>query len=70
MYQVKGEEIEVELVGRHVWLTSDTWTNVATQGYITMIVHFISGDWKLCCRLLLTREMRNAALVLISLKGY
>ena len=61
IYQVEGEEIEVELVGSPVWLTSDIWTNAATQGYI---------DWKLCSWLLLTREMRNATLVLISLKGY
>ena len=61
MYQVEGEEIEVELVGSPVWLTSDIWTNATTQGYI---------DWKLCSWLLLTREMRNATLLLISLKGY
>ena len=57
MYQVEREKLEVELVDRHVGLTSDIWTSAATQGYITVTAHFISDDWKFCSWVLLTREM-------------
>ena len=41
-------------------LTSDIWTSVSTQSYITITVHFISDNWELCSRELLIREMEES----------
>jgi hypothetical protein len=41
----------------NVALTSDIWTSGATQAYVTVTVHFITEDWKMECKVLLTREM-------------
>ncbi|XP_074323209.1 zinc finger BED domain-containing protein RICESLEEPER 2-like [Apium graveolens] len=38
--------------GSRVCLTSDLWTSVATDGYITITAHFITDDWVLHKKLL------------------
>ena len=38
----------------HIALSTDIWTSIATQVYITVTAHFISPDWKLNTFLLQT----------------
>ena len=41
----------------NVALRCDIWTSRATQAYVTVTVHFITADWKMESKVLLTREM-------------
>ena len=43
--------------------TTDIWSSRATQGYITLTVHWISEDWELESKVMFTTEMteRNTA---------
>ena len=47
MHQVGRERVAAKLCDRYVVLTSDIWTSVLTQSYITITVHFISDNWEL-----------------------
>ena len=38
----------------HIALSTDIWTSIATQAYITVTAHFISPDWELNTFLLQT----------------
>ena len=40
-----------------VSLTTDIWTSRAVQAYITVTIHFITKDWVLDSKVLVTREM-------------
>ena len=40
----------------HIALSTDIWTSIATQAYITVTAHFISSDWELNTFLLLFQK--------------
>jgi len=41
----KSRLTEVFKDSQHIALSTDIWTSIATQAYITVTVHFISPDW-------------------------
>ena len=43
----------------NIALTSDIWTSRATQAYLTITCHFITADWKMEGKVLLTQEMHE-----------
>ena len=52
--QTKGTVIEMLKEPSHIALTTDIWTSVATQSYITVTAHFVSSNWELRTYLLQT----------------
>lgn len=42
---------------RRVAITSDAWTSVATESYVTITAHYISEDWKIVSHVLQTRAV-------------
>ena len=50
----KSAIIEMLKEPSHIALTTDIWTSVATQVYITVTAHFVSSNWKLRTYLLQT----------------
>ena len=53
------ESIIASLQDRRVALTTDLWTSVAGQGYITVTGHFVTGKWEVCCKVLATRVLKE-----------
>lgn len=54
MHSIEAKRLSVMLAdcpGR-ICLTSDLWTSIATDGYISVTAHFIDNDWKLHKRIL------------------
>jgi len=48
MYETaKSRLTEVLKDSQHIALSTDIWTSIATQAYITVTAHFISPDWEL-----------------------
>ena len=56
-YNALKETLVKELHSPHVSLTTDIWSSQATEGYITITVHWISDDWKLQNKVLFTFEV-------------
>jgi hypothetical protein len=54
--EAKRELIE-EIAGSSISITTDMWTSLAREGYITITSHYITNDWKLKCKVLATRPM-------------
>ena len=54
IYDDAKEKVISEMKGQPVSLTSDLWTSVANNGYISLTGHFIK-DWTLCSKTLATR---------------
>ena len=52
--QAKIALMEMLKESSHIALTTDIWTSVATQAYITVTAHFVSSNWKLRTYLLQT----------------
>ena len=50
----KSTVIEMLKEPSHIALTTDIWTSVATQAYITVTAHFVSSTWELKTCLLQT----------------
>ena len=42
-----GKSTEMLKEPLHIALSTDIWTSIATQAYITVIAHFISPNWEL-----------------------
>jgi hypothetical protein len=57
LYNELKETLVTELRSQHVSLTVDIWSSRATQGYITLTVHWIDGKWQLHNKVLFTAEM-------------
>ena len=46
-YATRKEELKEKLEGEACGLTSDHWTSVSTEPYITITAHHINDDWEL-----------------------
>ena len=58
IFHTKKEELHETLKGQtYVVLTTNIWTNRATQAYLTVTAHFITAEWKMASAVLQTREM-------------
>ena len=57
MYEQAKQDVKSCLKDLPVCFTTDMWTSVATQGYITVTAHYIDADWNLVNLVLATREM-------------
>ena len=58
LYDAEKENLLEELRGvDFVALTGDFWTSVSMDSYLGLTAHFISSDWELTSRVLLTREL-------------
>ena len=51
MEKIKLQSLINSASGR-ICLTSDLWTSVATDGYLTLTAHFVDSNWKLNKRIL------------------
>ena len=45
---------------KHVSITTDCWTSRAVESFMTVTVHFITGDWQLQSRVLTTMALRGS----------
>ena len=58
-----GSEKELKRVlgdlpkGRRVSLTFDGWTSANLTPFVAITAHYVSAEWKLCCRLLSFAEL-------------
>lgn len=57
MYAKAKDDVKACLKDLNVSFTTDTWTSVATQGFITVTAHYIDVNWELVNLVLATREM-------------
>ena len=46
-------------VPSRICLTSDVWTIVTTQGYMTVTTHYVDDKWKLNSKLLVLYELES-----------
>ncbi|KAM3867722.1 E3 SUMO-protein ligase ZBED1-like [Diretmus argenteus] len=57
-YKVKKEELHVKLArADKLALTTDCWTALTTESYITVTSHFIDADWDLQSNVLVTESL-------------
>ncbi len=58
MYTAQKEKVreETQRCG-YVAFTTDIWTSVAVDGYMTITCHYLDSKWKLCTKVLTTAEM-------------
>ena len=54
---IKGEVLSSLQSIQSVALTCDIWTSRTVQAYLTVTVHFITDDWLMDSKVLVTREM-------------
>ena len=54
---IKGEVLSSLQSIQSVALTRDIWTSRTVQAYLTVTVHFITDDWLMDSKVLITREM-------------
>ena len=59
IYTTVSEELRATLSSPnlHVALTTDLWTSKATEAYLTVTCHYITDEWDIANKVLLTREM-------------
>ena len=59
IYNSTAEELRATLSSPHIHvaLTIDLWTSKATRAYLTVTCHFITDEWDIVSRVLLTREI-------------
>ena len=55
--EIKREIQEINGIG----LTTDAWTSIATESYITYTAHYITKDWELKQQFLLLNHKKNLA---------
>ncbi|KAL1247684.1 hypothetical protein QQF64_023060 [Cirrhinus molitorella] len=55
--ETKAKVMESMCKARRVAITSDAWTSVATDSYLTITAHYISEDWKIVSHVLQTRAV-------------
>ncbi|KAL2102146.1 hypothetical protein ACEWY4_001314 [Coilia grayii] len=60
MYQSVKENVKSKLQSaERVGITSDTWTSLATESYMSVTAHFIDGEWNLISYALQTTEVET-----------
>ena len=60
LYHVQvRDELVAAMAERRIALTTDMWTSVAGQGYITVTAHYLTDQWKMCCKMLATRVVKD-----------
>lgn len=56
-YEKRKKEIISQLKDKDVAITTDIWSSLAREGYISATYHFITDDWQLRSGVLATRHM-------------
>ena len=56
-YVRKKAELKTQLATANVALTTDCWTSLTTESYITVTCHYIEPDWQVMSAVLLTESM-------------
>nr|XP_061794906.1 E3 SUMO-protein ligase ZBED1-like [Nerophis lumbriciformis] len=58
LYREVREDVSMSLQkASRVAITSDAWTSVATESYITITAHYINKDWQMLSHVLQTRSV-------------
>uniref|UniRef100_A0A8C9Z4Z2 BED-type domain-containing protein n=1 Tax=Sander lucioperca TaxID=283035 RepID=A0A8C9Z4Z2_SANLU len=47
LYDTTSDNIRQMISGKKIALTTDGWTSLATEAYVTVTAHFIDNDWEL-----------------------
>ncbi|XP_067285697.1 E3 SUMO-protein ligase ZBED1-like [Pseudorasbora parva] len=55
--ETKAKVMESMCKARRVAITSDAWTSVATESYVTITSYYLSEDWKIVSHVLQTRAV-------------
>ena len=56
-YDTQWENIEKEMKGRSVSLTTDLWTSSTMEPYFTVTAHYITDQWKLKAKVLHSHQL-------------
>lgn len=59
LYDATKDNIKKMLSGENISLTTDGWTSIATEAYVTVTAHFINDDWELKDIILKTAEVQE-----------
>ncbi|XP_027138680.1 zinc finger BED domain-containing protein 1-like [Larimichthys crocea] len=59
LYDATKDNIKKMLSGENISLTTDGWTSIATEAYVTVTAHFINEDWELKDIILKTAEVQK-----------
>ncbi|KAM8731669.1 E3 SUMO-protein ligase ZBED1-like [Acanthopagrus schlegelii] len=61
LYKEVREEVNTSLQqATRVAITSDAWTSIVTESYITITAHYISEDWRMMSHVLQTRAVHES----------
>lgn len=60
LYDTTHENIKTILKDKTVSLTTDGWTSLATEAFVTVTAHFVSDSWELFDYVLSTKELRGS----------
>ena len=60
LYDVTHNNIKELVGGQKIALTTDGWTSLATEAYVTVTAHFITEDWLLKDAVLKTAELEKS----------
>lgn len=60
LYNTTKENIRKIISGQSIALTTDGWTSVATDSYVTVTAHFINEDWEMKDIVLQTTEFKKS----------
>ncbi|XP_039661199.1 E3 SUMO-protein ligase ZBED1-like [Perca fluviatilis] len=55
--ETKAKVMESMCKASRVAITSDAWTSVATESYVTITAHYVSEDWQIVSHVLQTRAV-------------
>ncbi|CAK6965266.1 hypothetical protein D5F01_LYC10977 [Scomber scombrus] len=59
LYDTTKDDIRKMIRGENIALTTDGWTSIATEAYVTVTAHFINEDWELKDIILKTAEAQK-----------
>ncbi|CAK6949708.1 zinc finger BED domain-containing protein 1-like [Scomber scombrus] len=59
LYDTTKDDIRKMIRGKNLALTTDGWTSIATEAYVTVTAHFINEDWELKDIILKTAEAQK-----------
>ncbi|XP_076581873.1 E3 SUMO-protein ligase ZBED1-like [Chaetodon auriga] len=59
LYDATKDNIKKMLSGENISLTTDGWTSIATEAYVTVTAHFINDDWEMKDIILKTAEVQE-----------
>lgn len=60
LYDTTKSGIRAMLQGEKIALTTDGWTSLATESYVTVTAHFINKEWEMKSIVLDTSELQTA----------